>query len=81
MQDFSSSDLYLECLYWALQTVATVGFGEFGAFTYAELVMSILWMIYGVGFYSVIIGNLTSMIANKTANSENLFVSLNISNA
>lgn len=38
--------------------------------------MSIVWMIYGVGFYSVIIGNLTSLIANDTANSENLYVSL-----
>jgi hypothetical protein len=70
------SDLYLECIYWALQTVATVGFGEFGAFSTTELLMSIVWMIYGVGFYSVIIGNLTSMIANQTANSENLFVTI-----
>lgn len=73
--DESPSYLYLECIYWALQTVATVGFGEFGAFTYSELILSIIWMIYGVGFYSVIIGNLSSMIANETANSENLYVS------
>lgn len=53
--------------------MATVGFGDFGAYTYPELIISIIWMIYGVGFYSVIIGNLTSMIANETANSENLF--------
>ena len=61
-------------MYWALQTIATVGFGEFGAYTYAELILSIFWMSYGCGFYSIIIGNLTSMIANETANSENLFV-------
>ena len=51
-----------------------MGFGEFGAYTYAELILSIFWMSYGCGFYSIIIGNLTSMIANETANSENLFV-------
>ncbi len=66
--------IYLECLYWSIQTLATVGFGEFGAFTYSELVITIIWMIYGVSFYSVLFGNLTSMIANETANYENLFV-------
>jgi hypothetical protein len=55
--------------------LATVGFGEFGAFTYSELILSIIWMIYGVSFYSILFGNLTSMIANETANYENLFVS------
>lgn len=55
--------------------MATVGFGDFGAYSQSELILSIIWMIYGVGFYSVIIGNLTSMIANETANSEYLYVS------
>ena len=73
-QDAPLYHLYLECSYWAFQTIATVGFGEFGAWTYAELIMSVIWMISGVSFYSVVIGNLTSMIANETANSENLFV-------
>lgn len=76
MQDKPLPSLYLECCYWAFQTIATVGFGEFGAETYAELIMSVIWMLSGVSFYSVIIGNLTSMIANETANSENLFVSI-----
>jgi Ion channel len=75
LQDKSSGDLYLECCYWSFQTIATVGFGEFGAETYSELVLSVVWMICGVSFYSVVIGNLTSLIANETANSENLFVS------
>jgi roadblock/LC7 domain-containing protein len=76
MQDHTMPHIYLECCYWSFQTIATVGFGEFSAITYTELIMSILWMICGVSFYSIIIGNLTSMIANETANSENLFVSL-----
>jgi hypothetical protein len=73
-QDDGIAHIYLECLYWSFQTLATVGFGEFGAYTYSELVISIFWMIYGVSFYSVLFGNLTSMIANETANYENLFV-------
>lgn len=72
--DEEPSTLYLECLYWSLQTVATVGFGDFGAITVAELFLCICWMIFGVGFYSFVIGNLTSIIANENANSENLYV-------
>lgn len=74
MQDFSASRLYLESLYWSLQTVSTVGFGDFGAVTVGELFLCIVWMIFGVGFYSFVIGNLTSIIANENANSENLYV-------
>ncbi|CDW91576.1 cation channel family protein [Stylonychia lemnae] len=71
--DEEPSTLYLECLYWSLQTVATVGFGDFGARTVSELFLCIVWMIFGVGFYSFVIGNLTSIIANENANSENLY--------
>jgi uncharacterized membrane protein YwzB len=71
----SNSNLYLECVYWALQTVSTVGYGDFGANTVAELFLNVVWMVFGVGFYSFVIGNLTSIIANENANSENLYVS------
>ena len=30
-------------------------------------------MVFGVGFYSFVIGNMTSIIANESANSENLY--------
>jgi hypothetical protein len=56
--------------------VATVGYGDFGAKTNAELYLSVFWMIFGVGFYSFVIGNLTSIIANANANSENLYVTI-----
>jgi hypothetical protein len=74
LQDKSNASLYLECLYWALQTVATVGYGDFGAITVSELFLSLIWMIFGVGFYSFVIGNLTSILANENQNSENLYV-------
>lgn len=73
MQDQDNPTMYLMCIYWALQTVATVGYGDFGAITEAELFLSVFWMIFGVGFYSFVIGNLTSIIANANANSENLY--------
>lgn len=73
LSDADAPTLYLESMYWSLQTVATVGYGDFGAYTTGELFLSIIWMIFGVGFYSFVIGNLTSIIANENANSENLY--------
>ena len=61
------------CVYWALQTVATVGYGDFGADSIAELCLSLIWMIFGVGFYSFVIGSLTSIIASENQNTENLY--------
>src|SRR5688572_27219034 len=61
--DKPNATLYLESLYWALQTVATVGYGDFPVNTVGELILSLVWMVFGVGFYSFVIGNLTSIIA------------------
>ncbi len=50
-----------------------MGYGDFGAVTVGELLMTLVWMIFGVGFYSFVIGSLTSIIANDTMNTENLY--------
>ena len=50
-----------------------MGYGDFGAQTVSELFLSLIWMVFGVGFYSFVIGNMTSIIANENANSENLY--------
>lgn len=61
--DQTHSTQYLACLYWALQTLTTVGFGDINAVTIPEKIIAILWMIFGVGFYSFTIGNLSQIIA------------------
>jgi hypothetical protein len=53
---------YLVSLYWAFQTLTTVGFGDVGSMTNIEIVVCCVWMIMGVGFYSFIIGNLSSIM-------------------
>lgn len=55
---------YLVSAYWALQTITTVGFGDITASTRTEMILSLLWMIFGVGFYSFTVGNLSSLIAS-----------------
>lgn len=55
---------YLAALYWSITTMSTVGYGDITALTETEMILSILWMIIGVVFFSLVIGSLSSMIAN-----------------
>jgi hypothetical protein len=50
---------YLASIYWALQTLTTVGFGDVYAETVPEKILAIVWMLSGIGFYSFTIGNLS----------------------
>jgi hypothetical protein len=69
---------YLASVYWALQTLTTVGFGDINAKTIPEKVIAILWMIFGVGFYSFTIGNLSQIIASIDTQSAILSKKLSI---
>lgn len=64
MIDKADSYLYLIGLYWAITVLTTVGFGDISAFTPAEIFLSILWMLFGIGFYSFVVGSLTSVISS-----------------
>ena len=61
INDEIDSYQYLVCLYWALQTLTTVGYGDVTPRSAAEKVTGLIWMIIGVGFYSFTIGNLASI--------------------
>ena len=63
--DDSNFEKYLLSLYWTLATVFTVGFGDIHAYNEIENVFSIIWMVFGVVFVSIIIGTLSSIIANS----------------
>lgn len=67
---------YLISYYWAIQTVTTVGFGDFPARTVPEMTLSVLWMIFGVGFYSYVMGNFSSMLSSLDSEEMKLRVSL-----
>ena len=54
---------YLCSIYWAFQTVTTVGYGDFKVSTKTEYILAIFWMVVGVNFYSFTIGNVSSIIA------------------
>lgn len=45
-------------------TLTTVGYGVPNAKTPIEIIFTLLWMIFGVGFYSFTIGNLSSILSS-----------------
>lgn len=55
---------YLVSVYWAFQTITTVGFGDIAIGLTSEYLLSLAWMVFGVSFYSFTVGNVTSIIAS-----------------
>ena len=49
-----------------------MGYGDFGANTNKELGVTILWMFFGVMFYTFVVGALTSAISAFASQQENL---------
>ena len=59
----SNGELYLASIYWVIQTLTTVGFGDILAVTVTERVFALLVMGIGVGFYSYTVSNLSNIMA------------------
>jgi len=55
---------YLASFYWAFTTVSTVGYGDIHAYNDTEMVMAILCMMVGAGFYSMIVSSITSLMSS-----------------
>ena len=69
---------YSVAVYWAFQTLTTVGFGDVSAVTVGERIFAIVWMLLGVAMYSYAIGNMTNMIASMDFSNEELQKNLGI---
>ena len=67
--------LYCESVYWAIQVLTTVGYGDFGAATTAEYIINLIWMLVGVGFYQIVFGQVISIITAHSSNASMLDVS------
>ena len=64
MQDSSESEIYVNCLYWTVTTLATVGYGDIVPTTVAEKVVAIGWMLFGVFFFSFVVSSLASLLSS-----------------
>ena len=62
--DEASTYKYLVSVYWAFQTVTTVGFGDIAIKHLEEYILCIIWMLFGVSVYTLTIGNVSSIIAS-----------------
>lgn len=70
--DYSTFHVYIYSVYWACQTLTTVGYGEFGAYNTYEILLTIAWMVFGAMFYSILVGTLTSVIIEEVLTAGNL---------
>jgi len=55
---------YLHSLYWCIQTLSSVGYGDVIPTTNAEYLYAITVMLFGVGVFGYIVGNVASLLAN-----------------
>lgn len=63
IMDSDIATKYLNSIYWAFTTLTTVGYGDISAGTQIEMLVTVCWMVFGVGFYSFTIGSLSSFLS------------------
>ncbi|HZK19428.1 MAG TPA: cyclic nucleotide-binding domain-containing protein [Treponemataceae bacterium] len=59
-------DQYLRGLYWAITTIATIGYGDYGPDhnSNVQIIYTIIVQVFGVGMFSYVIANVSSLISN-----------------
>lgn len=60
--DSTLPDLYLFSIYFVMQTISTIGFGDIVPVTIYERIYTLFLMFIGIGFYSYIVGNLYNIL-------------------
>ncbi len=58
------NDYYVRCLYWAVTTLTTIGYGDITPQTTGGRLFCMFIMIMGVGVYGIVIGNVANAIQN-----------------
>jgi hypothetical protein len=59
-------DQYIRALYWATTTIATIGYGDYTPDhnSTVQIVYTIIIQLFGVGMFSYVIANVSSLVAN-----------------
>lgn len=61
-QDTPNFNRYIASLYWSIQTLTTVGYGDIAPNSQLEMSIAIIWMFFGVGFLTYTMGCLNSIV-------------------
>lgn len=61
---------YIECFYWTVTTLTTVGYGDITPQTNAARIYTMFVMLLGVGVYGIVIGNITRLFAESARHKE-----------
>jgi hypothetical protein len=56
---------YITSLYWVVETLSTVGYGEVTPVTNAQHIYAMVIMLFGVGVYGFIIGNVANLLSKR----------------
>ncbi len=56
---------YITSLYWCIQTITTVGYGDVVPSTIPQRIYAMIVMLFGVGVYGFVIGNIANILLKR----------------
>jgi hypothetical protein len=63
--DVENYQAYLWSLHWSIQTVLTLGYGDIPAQTTLEILLSLVWMLFGQMLFSFLVSTYTTIIQSS----------------
>jgi len=61
--EMDNATKYVTSLYWVVETLSTVGYGETNPTTNIQYIYAMIIMLFGVGMYGFIIGNVANILS------------------
>ncbi len=64
-ENIENTEKYVASIFWVIETLTTVGYGEVVPATMGQQIYAILVMLFGVAMYGFIIGNVASILSKR----------------